>query len=605
MSMPAIEPSLNEPCITPSFPTPRCYSSDQMWWTFLLDGNSNQEGVETELEHHRQRARSWLRQYPHAKGERQDAAEDHQPSAPITLRKLLLCTSSHTRIPAFLEIALASLPLLAGDVDAEFGPDAVPRAPGATRPMRRADPGRIFGPLHGCAMRPCPTRRCEAVTSFGGRVPRRRRGRLTCTGVTHETTTSRLASSPNCRWSCSGSVVPAIAGWSHSSGAATSTSPIPRPRTKARRETVARISVHHLARARVQHQSRSSMITVRRVEIEEVRQRRIARVEGLIADLAQVPVVLDEPQDRGLAARGMVHEIPACKGRYHQQRLTWPETTAGLVRARLRGAAAAWRSECVVWIVRLAQDRAEQVVVPAVGVVVGDDNCRGVPARKLLKAVDGLYQERLLVQRIGVASVAVLVTGRLEVANGRQFVRICRGPEIRQIILVIGRPRMPDLVHGCRCQVGRICGLRKVLERFMVRDVIRYGRTGHVRMSSAAYRLTARVYSSWTETTLEPAPADVFRVEQIADVRAGHGDCAGTLPALIQRRARVADDAAVADAASQRDWRRAVRLARDQIQGTRSRRPKRVAEGVVAHREVLRVIPERRHGVSVVVVHHQ
>src|SRR5579859_5893645 len=95
----------------------------------------------------------------------------------------------------------------------------------------------------------------------------------------------------------------------------------------------------------------------------------------------------------------------------------------------------------------------------------------------------------------------------------------------------------------------RICGLRKILERLMVRDVIRHRSTADILMGGAAHRLTVRIYSSWTEATLEPTPADVFRVQQIADVGPGHGDRAGTLPALIQCRPRVADDAAVAHAA--------------------------------------------------------
>jgi hypothetical protein len=47
-----------------------------------------------------------------------------------------------------------------------------------------------------------------------------------------------------------------------------------------------------------------------------------------------------------------------------------------------------------------------------------------------------------------------------------------------------------------------------------------------------------------------------------------------------------------------------VRLAGDQVEGAGGRRAERRAERVVAHGEVLCVVPERGHGVAVVVAHH-
>jgi hypothetical protein len=63
------------------------------------------------------------------------------------------------------------------------------------------------------------------------------------------------------------------------------------------------------------------------------------------------------------------------------------------------------------------------VVVPAVGVVIGDDDRRARPVRGLLQRVDLVDDELLLVDRVGVGGVAVLVAGRLEEADCREQVR--------------------------------------------------------------------------------------------------------------------------------------------------------------------------------------
>ena len=55
------------------------------------------------------------------------------------------------------------------------------------------------------------------------------------------------------------------------------------------------------------------------------------------------------------------------------------------------------------WVVR-----SEGVVVPAVGVVIGQDHGGRVPVRLLLKEVDQVDQSGLRIERIGVAGVTVL-----------------------------------------------------------------------------------------------------------------------------------------------------------------------------------------------------
>jgi hypothetical protein len=59
----------------------------------------------------------------------------------------------------------------------------------------------------------------------------------------------------------------------------------------------------------------------------------------------------------------------------------------------------------------LIHDWTEDVVVPAVGVVVGDDNRRILPVLAVSDGVDHTDVEDLLVNGIGVAGMAVLVRG--------------------------------------------------------------------------------------------------------------------------------------------------------------------------------------------------
>jgi hypothetical protein len=58
----------------------------------------------------------------------------------------------------------------------------------------------------------------------------------------------------------------------------------------------------------------------------------------------------------------------------------------------------------------------EDVVVPAVGVVICDDDRGARPVRGLLQGGDLLDQELLLVDRVGVEGVSVMVGGSLDEA---------------------------------------------------------------------------------------------------------------------------------------------------------------------------------------------
>src|SRR5207248_10690238 len=107
-----------------------------------------------------------------------------------------------------------------------------------------------------------------------------------------------------------------------------------------------------------------------------------------------------------------------------------------------------------------------------------------------------------------------------------------------------------------------------------------------------------------TEAALEPSPGDSLFVKQIADVLAGHAHrVAGG--AVIKERLWIADHAAANGInAWERLGNHAVRLSGDKVQRARSRGSKCGVEAVIAHSEVLGIIPKRRDRVAVKVAHH-
>src|SRR5215472_4652022 len=63
------------------------------------------------------------------------------------------------------------------------------------------------------------------------------------------------------------------------------------------------------------------------------------RIERLVADPPKIPVVLDEPENRGLICDRVIDEVVLGERRDDQQRLAHPVATAIQIRARPRGAA--------------------------------------------------------------------------------------------------------------------------------------------------------------------------------------------------------------------------------------------------------------------------
>ena len=148
----------------------------------------------------------------------------------------------------------------------------------------------------------------------------------------------------------------------------------------------------------------------------------------------------------------------------------------------------------------------------------------------------------MFVQRVGIPGVTVLVTGRFQEANSRKVIVGDSGPEVGQIVLVIGLVGLANHVGRGRGQVVRVGRTGVIHEWFVVGAVVGNGSAANVGVSAAADR-RAVICRSGSETTLEPAPGHILTVKHIPDVFAGHTNLFGR--AIIVNGVRVADDRAI------------------------------------------------------------
>jgi hypothetical protein len=136
------------------------------------------------------------------------------------------------------------------------------------------------------------------------------------------------------------------------------------------------------------------------------------------------------------------------------------------VEAAGQGVERAVAGEGVLWALAVVDDGAHLVVVPAVAVVVGDDDGGVLPVVRGLQPVHGVHDEVLLVQRVGLGRVRVLVDSGLEVADGGHLPGVHRAPEVGQVVLVVGLAVVPDLGDRGGRQMVRVGGGPVVLEGF-------------------------------------------------------------------------------------------------------------------------------------------
>src|SRR5579862_5556571 len=171
------------------------------------------------------------------------------------------------------------------------------------------------------------------------------------------------------------------------------------------------------------------------------------------------------------------------------------------------------------------------MIVPSVGIVVCDHDRSRIPELGLLDSVDGRNDESLLVERIGISGVTILIAGRLEEYHRRHLGTLGseRLEEVVAVVLMISAGRICRADRDGRRRTGmrRIRRARIVLERLMMRYVIRLIGVGDARYVLARASISRRARAGGIrlgqiESTLEESPGDVFGIEQITDVLAGH-----------------------------------------------------------------------------------
>ena len=93
------------------------------------------------------------------------------------------------------------------------------------------------------------------------------------------------------------------------------------------------------------------------------------------------------------------------------------------------------------------------MIVPAVGVIVHNDDRGAAPAGLQFEEVDGIDDKGLLIQRIGVPGMAVLIGWRLQEADCGKVACRDRSEEVVDIVLVVCRPIVADFSDISRSSV--------------------------------------------------------------------------------------------------------------------------------------------------------
>src|SRR5437764_324817 len=162
------------------------------------------------------------------------------------------------------------------------------------------------------------------------------------------------------------------------------------------------------------------------------------------------------------------------------------------------------------------------MVIPAVGVVISDNDRCVLPCLKLLKMVDSIDHEGLVCQRIRIARVAILESSGLYETVCGQMSRIRGRPEVNQVILVVRLVGgLTDQVNRSRRQMVGICSRQIILEGLVMRNVVLLRIAVAANVKCCAYRFSGN-HAAGTEAALEPSPGDSLFVKQIADVLASH-----------------------------------------------------------------------------------
>lgn len=147
------------------------------------------------------------------------------------------------------------------------------------------------------------------------------------------------------------------------------------------------------------------------LEIKEAKQGACLLIERLVANSSQLPIVLNEAEDRRLVSNSMIDRIYPRKRRNGKQRQARTVAAASLKCTISRHPAAPRSSKRInARHIRLVKNRAHHVVVPAIRVIPGDDHGRTLPFIKLLQAINRVHQKMLLIEWVRISCVAILVS---------------------------------------------------------------------------------------------------------------------------------------------------------------------------------------------------
>src|ERR1700722_11557497 len=204
--------------------------------------------------------------------------------------------------------------------------------------------------------------------------------------------------------------------------------------------------------------------------------------------------------------------------------------------------------------------------------------------------------------------MAILRAVGLEVAYRRQISGSGGLHEPTQIVLVTRLTRVPDFRQVLRSRMVRVGRRQVVIERVVMRAVGRFRRAVDAVGGGGADRF-AIDHGRRGETTLEPSPRNAAGAEQRADVLVGALQAHYVrAAAIIERGIRIADHAASDDLIVRVVFAgggiHATGHAGDDVEGSNRGRAEVGSMIVVAHREILSVIPQAGYGVAIVVAHN-
>src|SRR5260370_22660693 len=170
---------------------------------------------------------------------------------------------------------------------------------------------------------------------------------------------------------------------------------------------------------------------------------------------------------------------------------------------------------------RLMDSRPYFMVVPYIGIVVHNHSRCAAPLGPGLQEVDHVDAEGLLIMWVGITSMPVLVSRRLEETYGREIARFDRSIKVVYIIIVVCRTGVSYFGNRRRPRVRRVCRRRRVLKKGVMRNVIS-SCPRKARRAPLAARGAVGVLYSEAKATHERSPSHTGGAQQIADILPSH-----------------------------------------------------------------------------------